>query len=302
MDYFGILYTANSIAETEDWWGWRHLTLHVVMALAALGTKPRRRFEWLDLLADPAALVAWLESQNWDDRVAFTSNAVQNRIACMQYVRDFMHDVSFAPAINIALDYLSQKCNPTTGLWGSSRPDTPQMLSEQVQAAYHFWLLYSYDFIEIPYPHLAIPFVLKTQSALGGYGPYPTPSSACEDIDLIDPIVRFGGVASAQCATSARRALPWVIHNFNDDGGAVFRRDAEFVYGHQLLSSRQNESNLFATWFRLLSLALIDRGSAMQAVKWSFLDAPGLQFDPNRSKNSKECDVTLISRADEVMK
>jgi hypothetical protein len=128
---------------------------------------------------------------------------------------------------------------------------------------------------------------LKTQSALGGYGPYRTPSSACEDIDSIDPIVRFGGVASAQCATSARRALPWVMHNFNDDGGAVFRRDAEFVYGHHLLSSRQNESNLFATWFRLLSLALIDRCSAMQAVTWSFLDAPGLQFDPKRSNIKK---------------
>jgi hypothetical protein len=266
------------------------------MALAALGTKPRRRLEWLDSLADPATLVAWLESQNWDDRVAFTSNAVQNRIACMQYARDFMEDVSFASAINIALNYLSQKCNPTTGLWGSSRPDTPQILSDQVQAAYHFWLLYSYDLIEIPYPDLAIHFVLKTQSPLGGYSPYRTASSACEDIDSIDPIVRFGRVAPAQCAISARRALPWVIYNFNDDGGAVFRRDEGFVYGHQVLSSRKNESNLFATWFRLLSLALIDTGSPMQEVKWSFLDAPGLQFDPKRNKIDKRSDASKEQR------
>jgi predicted O-methyltransferase YrrM len=274
--------TSNEIAETEDWWGWRHLSLLSVMALTALGDKPRRRLAWLDKFTTAAnAVECWLARMDWDERVDFTSNAVQNAVACMQFSRDFMGEARFATPIDNALRFLSAKCNKETGLWGEP-PITPEGLSRQVQAAYHFWLLYLYDAVTIPCQDRAITHVLKTQNRLGGYNPALPLSSACEDIDSIDPIVRFGYNSSrGRCLSSVDRALPWVLFNFNSDGGAVFRRDAEFVYGHALLSSRPNESSIFATWFRMLSLALMNTvQERTQRAKWTFLNAPGYQFNP----------------------
>ena len=274
--------TSNEIAETEDWWGWRHLTLLCLMVLPALGERPVRRFEWLDKFKAPGAVECWLEAMDWDEKVDFTSNAVQNVVACMQFSRDFLGEACFATPIDEALQFLSERCNRETGLWGNPG-GTPDSLSRQVQAAYHFWLLYMYDSVNVPYQDRAIAQVLNTQNALGGYCPTGTLSSACEDIDSIDPIVRFGlsSCERTRCVDSINRALPWVLGNFNLDGGAVFRRDAEFTYGHPLLSSKPNEGNIFATWFRMLSLALMNAAiQPTEKVKWTFVNTPGLQFNP----------------------
>lgn len=275
---------ANSIAELEDWWGWRHLTLLCLMALAALGGAPRYRLAWLDGLAEPSAIIQWLEGLDWDQRVDYTSNAVQNWIASMQFARDFMGEKHLGATIDTALDYLTMECSPETGLWGRQRPDNPRSLTRQIQAAYHFWLLYAYDSVEIPYPEKAIPYIIATQSLLGGYSPLRSFSSACEDIDSIDPLVRFGNrIAGRDLVNkSLRRALPWVLSNFNEDGGAVFRRDEEFLYGHPLMRSGINESSIFATWFRLLSIGVIDSFYSQPGITWRFLDAPGYQLDPGK--------------------
>ncbi|MEM4217915.1 MAG: class I SAM-dependent methyltransferase [Candidatus Methanomethylicaceae archaeon] len=275
---------SNSIAEAEDWWGWRHLTLLCLMALAALGDAPRYRLAWLDDTATSSAMLQWLESLDWDERVDFTSNAVQNRIASMQFARDFMGEAHLDEAIQTAIDFLTMRCSPETGLWGSCVPATPQALTRQVQAAYHFWLLYAYESIDIPFSERALEYVLATQSAFGGYSPVNRFSSACEDIDSIDPLARFGyrTLDRERIQRSFSKALPWVLFNFNRDGGAVFRRHEEFVYGHPLMRSKKNESSVFATWFRLLSIAIMDCMSSEPTLTWNFLEAPGYQLDPRK--------------------
>ena len=271
----------NAICESADWWGWRHLTLLTLMALAALGGKPSRSLSWLDKLASPSSTEQWLESLDWGDQVDFTSNAVQNWIGAMQYARDFLDADYLAPSIDTGLRVLDQKCSRDFGLWGNTAPANGLALTKQVQAAYHFWLLYAYDGVEIPHRQRAIENVLRTQSLLGGFSPLRTASSACEDIDSIDPLIRFRrfNSNSKKITRSLESARPWVTSNFNLDGGAVFRRNAPFEYGHSLMRSAPNESSIFATWFRLLSLALIDSG-AKPTPAWHFLSAPGYQFDP----------------------
>jgi hypothetical protein len=83
-----------------------------------------------------------------------------------------------------------------TGLWGSLDTAQPRELSRAVQGAYHFWLLYFYDHVPIPYPERVIDSCLATQNARGGFGQgvhtgSDRESSACEDIDSIDPLVRL---------------------------------------------------------------------------------------------------------------
>jgi hypothetical protein len=73
------------------------------------------------------------------------------------------------------------------------------------------------------------------------------------------------------------------VRNVNPDGGWVFRRDEPLFYGFSRhMMTCQNESNLFFTWFRLLSLALaLDAVGEKVAggtlrVNWAL--APGYQF------------------------
>src|SRR6266446_4786892 len=44
----------NDIAETEDWWGWRHLTLLTLMALHALGSRPKYQLSFLERVNTPS--------------------------------------------------------------------------------------------------------------------------------------------------------------------------------------------------------------------------------------------------------
>ena len=62
------------------------------MALSALGTTPRYRLNWLDELGSEVLILSWLKNLDWNQRVAFTSNAVQNWVASMQYARDFLDE------------------------------------------------------------------------------------------------------------------------------------------------------------------------------------------------------------------
>ena len=151
-----------------------------------------------------------------------------------------------------------------------------------MQAAYHFYLLLDWEEIEIPRGQEAIRCILKTQNTLGGFHPIRSFSSACEDIDSIDPLVRFQGEAEDrdEVGRALQRALPWVLSNFGlSEGGAVFRRFEPFPYGHTEMLTEANEPSLFATWFRLLSLALIDAyGKVEESRQFHFFNSPGHQF------------------------
>jgi hypothetical protein len=83
------------------------------------------------------------------------------------------------------------------------------------------------------------------------------------------------------------KAIPWILTNMNEDGGFVFRRMGPFVYGHQLMSSKSDESAMFPTWFRTLSLAYIGKclpDSMPGKFGWQFIRCPGLQFWHNEKE------------------
>jgi hypothetical protein len=78
-----------------------------------------------------------------------------------------------------------------------------------------------------------------------------------------------------------QKASWWLFANRNEDGGWVFRRDSRFVYAAAVMSSHPNGSNLFATWFRLLSLRLLATTVPDLAAigrRWCLLRSPGHQL------------------------
>jgi hypothetical protein len=273
---------ANRLADTADWWGWRHLTLHVIMALNAFGAVPKKKFKFLTKFRNKSFIANWLESRDWKNDSANVSNEIQNYGTLLQYARDFQGEGWARDAVSYLLDGLDNLRDSSTGLWGRCF-NTPVSLSTGIQTAYHLWLLYLYDRRPILNTQQMIDKCLLTQNKLGGFG-FPFDSSACEDIDSIDPLARLYSVSSYrrdEIQSAMKRALLWTLANMNADGGFVFRRFEPFLYGHESLFSGINQSALFPTWFRTLSMAYISKilpDSFVGKLRWKFLNCPGHQF------------------------
>lgn len=280
------------LVEEADWWGWRHLTLHALMALAAVDSVSEKSFQLLEPFKKRGKMVHWLETRTWDMSTANVSNEIQNYGTMLQYARDYQDALWAQNALDDMFEWLEKRQDKKTGLWGT-RFDSPSHLSLGVQAGFHIWSLYFYDKLEIPYKERIIDSCLATQNRLGGYG-VPMNSSACEDIDSIDPLVRLYHEVDyrrSDIRNSVEKAIPWVLVNQNKDGGWVFRQHQDLQYGHHLMSADPRESSLFPTWFRSLSLAYLFQvfdNLNKEHFEWHFLDCPGLQFFHPSNKNGKK--------------
>lgn len=275
------------------WCGRAHLTCHVVTALACLGGGAAKPLRWLTPWLEPDALQRWLEGRDWGQRVAWTGNEIMNVGTLLQYARDYQNDSRAGHAVAVLLEWLAthQVC-PETGVWGAVDVTDPVWRSHAVQAAYHWWPLFFYDRVEPPYLERAIDTVLATQNPLGGFGwgvhhaAEPFLSSACEDIDSIDPLCRMMAVTAyrrGDIQAGLSRAADWVLTNQMPDGGFVFVRNLAFEYGHPQLRADLGQGAMFPTWFRLLSLALLGKvlpQHPLGAYPWRFVACPGMQFPP----------------------
>ena len=286
-----LIYDQGWYKGDPEWCGRRHLSCHVVTALSCLGAVAKKPMRFLEPFLEPGGLVKWIESRNWQHRPSFVGNEVLNVGTLMQYARDFQNDDRCAAAVKTMLDWMNtHHMNPETGLWGGLDLNHRQQLSRAVQAGYHFWLLYFYDGVPIPYPKRVVDYCLRTQNEAGGFGlgvhnpGNPLNSSACEDIDSIDPLGRLM-LAYPYRRDDIRRALDRglarVLVNQNPDGGFVFMRQSAFTYGHPLMAAGHDQSAMFPTWFRTLTLAYLGKylpDSIVGSFDWQFCDCPGVQF------------------------
>jgi hypothetical protein len=245
--------------DSIDWWGWRHLTAHALNALALFDESIRYPLTFSRHLWPSGATASWLESLDWTRDPASTSNAVMNYGVTLQYERDYGGCPEASLAVNELLDWLDAHHDPRTGTWGAHSP-TPEGRSLAVQTAYHMWVLYLYDLRPVPSLEAAIDACLATQTRQGGFGYQPN-TSACEDIDSIQPLAFFSRMTTyrhAETVGALRRAGKWCVANQMRDGGFVFRIGEPFAYGGAPeFFTRAGQSNLFATWFRSLALAYI---------------------------------------------
>jgi prenyltransferase beta subunit len=276
------------LASTVMWWGWQHLTFHAISALTLLGGVCKKDFLCLESLMDTSNIERWFierkirKSESSD----IDAHSPLYLITLLQYIRDF-HDSNWAnAAINKIIDLLNAQIDPLTGCWGTEgHAEDITCIDEGVKIGYHFWIFYFYDQISIPYADKVVDSILLTQNMMGGFDTSLN-SSACDDIDSIDPLCRLliqDDYRKVDIEHSLRRAVPWVLANRNPDGGFVFKRDESFQYGHIKMLSGRNESHMFATWFRSLSLAYIGKALPEHFLgqhKWHLPRVPGLQFWP----------------------
>lgn len=272
------------LAEKADWWGWRHLTFHAIMALNCLGAVADKPFKILESFKNDDYIKIWFENLKIMEYPSPEMNAHLPLyiVTLLQYARDFQREAWVDSAIKKIIELLNAMIDQKTGCWCTG-DGQKNLINEGVKIAYHFWIFYFYDKLSIKYPERAIDSLLVTQNRFGGFD-NSINSSACDDIDSLDPLCRLTGITNYRKSAikkSLLRAIPWVLVNLNPDGGYVFQRGQSFKYGHDKMFSGVNESNLFATWFRTLSLAYIGKAlpdSWAAGFSWQFKNIPGLQF------------------------
>ena len=272
------------------WCGRTHLTSHVVIALACLGAVAPKENTFLKPWEDIDFLVNWLETRLWSCKgdISQTGNEIMNVGGLLQYERDFHANARAGKAVAVMLEWLStHHVHPDTGLWGDDADlNDPLQLSNVVQAAYHWWELFFYDGVPIPYWTKAAEVMLRTQNPLGGFGlgvhnrKDPFVSSACEDIDTMSPLsrlYRMGVVRTDAVRQALERGAQWVKSNQTPDGGLQFIKNRDFEYGHPQLLGPKDGGAMFPTWFRTLTLALTAKAFGDASVQ--LIRCPGMQFD-----------------------
>lgn len=252
----------NETYDNTDWWGRRHLLPHIIMAYTALGSKPKYEFKWLKDYYSTKSIDNLLQNLNWNSAIMDDTdidNKIMNIGVCLQYQRDFKNDKEASKAIAYLKERLIEKINPTTGFWGCYDLDKRHELARMIQFSYHLQRLFFYDKYQFSNIERVIDLILKSQNEYGGFAAQLN-SSACADIDAIEPLIyfsRFTDYRKNDVKIALQRAFIFVLSNQNEDGGFVFMRDAPFFYGATEMSSGKNESAMFPTWFRTLCLAHI---------------------------------------------
>lgn len=256
-----------------DWWGKRHLVPHLIMAYTALGYKPKYPFYWVSEYYSKDAIDELMSEAAWDTAMMDDTdidNKIMNIGVTLQYQRDFFNDDSARKSISYLKECLLSKINPDTGMWGVYNLEDPKEKARMIQFSYHLLRLFFYDGDVIEKPERLIDLIIESQNRYGGFA-VNLNSGACADIDAIDPLIYLSKQIDYRhddIEKVLRRAFIFILGNQNDDGGFVFLRDSEFDYGDQQTSSLKNESALFPTWFRTLSIAYI----------CEFLDIKGFNF------------------------
>ena len=282
-DVDGLFYDPvvdSALFRTADWWGARHLALHMISAYTDLGGKPRYPFRFLEEYYDHGRIKTWLDGFDWSVYITCIDdidNKIMNIGCLLQYQRDTWNDAQAGSAVAYLQKYLMDNINPETGMWGRFDLQDPDQRSRMVQFAYHLFPLFFYDNIEIKYPDKVVQIVLATQNKLGGFG-VKLNSSACEDIDSIDILIRLSPLVpdrKVEIDAALWKSIRWILCNQVDDGGFVFRLNESITYGHKEMASEKNRGGMFPTWFRTLSLAYLARNFSIEAFQ--ITPSPGLE-------------------------
>lgn len=270
IDYFNSCQREDGLFREEQYddkqyyygsggWGACHLVPHLTIAYDRLNAKPKYEFIYLNKLKDPDTMIRWLSELDYKNIWA-SSNEIMNYGVAMQYARDRM-GMQFKASLDAMTDFLLKKINSQYGMWYDGHILSNKDRNEMIRGAYHILPIFYYDKIEVPFVDRAIDEIIKSQNKWGGFDTYIA-SSACEDIDGLDLLLRLSTQANIKneaIMEVVEKAKRWILFNQNPDGSFVFERNTPFTYGNQqILSSKADEGNLFATWFRCVSLEMIE--------------------------------------------
>ena len=270
------------LSDKAHHWGWHHLLPHVIIALDYLQIKPKHSFSFInnEILFNNG-VETWLSSRRWKDDYLGVSNEIMNVTVALQYSRDAFKCVRSANLVRQILQWLKvNQIDSSTGLWGAHTSRSKLDISRSVKTAYHIIPMYIYDNeLEGINIDQILKYSLLTQNKVGTYS-LSYLADACEDMDSLYLLSQLP--VPEHCQPTVNKSidafLRQVFMNMNADGGFVFKRSRKFQYADSKLVSAKNESNMFATWFRTLSIAYACDSLKITSKHFCFSNVPGYQY------------------------
>ncbi len=264
--------------QRDDEWNDIHIIPHIIYGYELLDDIPKMNFKFLDKFQDIKYVREFCDKINFD-MFWGESNGVMNYLVSMMYARDVMGNKEIGQAIDYIIGFLKKRMDDTDGIW--TKKKDKKSLYEAVRGGYHVWMLMIQEKVEFDQIQIKniIDCILSLQNKLGGFDEHII-SDTCHNIDCIDPLARFSLMLPQyrknEVEATLRKARNYLLCNRNLDGGFCFSRMCKFKYGNDLHVSKRNESNMFATWFSLLALSIIEDFFSRDVILTSSL--PGMEY------------------------
>jgi hypothetical protein len=236
-----------------------HLILHVTCATLGacrqFGIRPKYAVRAAHRFCDPEYLAAWLSRRDFT-QAWLEGNNLLFVGELLVYLRDVEGHEAAQAALDLWFEWLEQKVDPETSLWGTDGYCSP---ADAVYGGYHQLLAYFHENHPIVNPEGLVDTVLLLQHASGGFRPKGN-AGACEDVDCVDILVnlykRFD-YRRAEIRRALGRCVDHILATQNADGGFPYNvGQPQNHMGIPGTFASPNASTAFATWFRIHSLAL----------------------------------------------
>jgi hypothetical protein len=249
-----------------------HLIVHVVPALELLGGAPAHPLAFARAFADPDYLMAWLHQRDWR-KAWLEGNKLLFAGQLLVYLRDKEGYLPATEALNLFFDWLDEQQDPATGLWGTNGFCGPY---DALYGAYHQLLVYYACGRTVRHAERIINTVLALQQPDGSFSQTPG-GGACEDADAVDVLVNLAkrtGYRTAEVRQALARTIPHILRQQAPDGGFVYRWGRSYMQSGVLRTFvPADQPDLFSSWFRLHTLALINeivKDPVLEGATWDF--------------------------------
>ena len=251
-----------------------HLAAHALPALHVLGARPSHPISFAHRFLDTATLRVWLDQRDWHDAWLEGNNLLFIG-QFLVYLRDSEGRDEAQTSLEVYFDWLDAEQDPATGLWGTNGYCDAHTA---MCGAYHPLLVYYYCERPVLRAKRITDTTLRLQHPDGGFA-RDGGGGACEDVDAVDILVNLyerSGYRPRAVRLALRRALDSIVSQQMSGGGFVYRRGVPFTHmGIGRTYAPVDTPNLFATWFRVHTLALacqVLRDHPLAKINWRFND------------------------------
>jgi hypothetical protein len=252
-----------------------HLTNYALGALEALGDDAPPIVDFARPFLDPLRVDAWLARRDLRDPWLEGNNIVN----LASFLLLFRGDDAARARTGLArmIDWHRFNQEPSTGFWGVGQGEPRQHLHAMAGATHNFHLFYALG-QPIPHAEPIVDYCLSLPVAA---------QSACIDADAVDILANFHALADhrrGDIRAWLAAKLEALLDFQNPDGGFAdvpdgLRRLDGWVNGY---SEPQGLSNAFATFFRLIAIAMIATTIAPTLRRWRFRRMLGIGYFPER--------------------
>jgi hypothetical protein len=207
-----------------------HATFLALMALDALGQRPRQRLEFLDAWRDDSRLYDWLEQRDWTNPWRESNWVEWIGYWLLMDAGLRTNDVPLSgskwPAGFAGLmAWLEDHQDSTTGFWGDPSCQGLTRILHMMAAAYHHYVFYYATGREIRYRERIIDHTLSLQQPDGLFVPGKVGGGPCEDLDAVDILAnmyRLTDYRRSDIEDILSRALAALIANQCPSGAFVY--------------------------------------------------------------------------------